>query len=198
MAQLVFTEEQLKTLIKGEMIGELYPYNTNDKQAVLNYIKIIQAEIARIPNVHCEPDRLDFGSGYASYVEWSIYTDNEVEVSENHDLRTIEKEGLMVDISLLSPVILIGTGSKSDTIRIETDEKIGGGKTFFSQVADLEIPEKYAALKSIVERIFMKHHYTILQKEDVTPRLPFKAEIPTLLRDPHEYLIWDAIFYWED
>ena len=44
----------------------------------------------------------------------------------------------------------------------------------------------------------MKYHYTILQKEDVTPRLPFKAEIPTLLRDPHEYLIWDAIFYWED
>lgn len=195
---MMFSNEQLRILIKGEMVGELYPYDTNDKQAVLNYIKMIQAEIERMPNIHCEPERLDFGSGYASYVEWFIYTDDEVEISENHDLRTLEKEGLMVDISLLSPVILIGTGSKSDTIRIETGEEIGGAKTFFSEVADLDIPEKYAELKSIIERVFMKYQYTILQKEDVTPRLPFKTDIPTLHRNPHEYLIWDAIFYWED
>lgn len=44
----------------------------------------------------------------------------------------------------------------------------------------------------------MKNHYTILQKEDVSPRLPFLAKIPTLHRDSHEYLKWDAIFYWEE
>lgn len=112
--------------------------------------------------------------------------------------KRIEKEGLMVNISLLSSVILIGTGSKSDTIRIEINEKIGGGNTFFSQVTDLEIPDKYAALKSVVKRIFMKYHYTVLQKEDVRRFLSFQAEVPTLLREPHEYLVWDAIFYWED
>lgn len=180
------------------MIGELYPYNTDDEQAVLDYLKRIRAEFNRMPNLHCEPDRLHFGSGYASYIEWFFYTDDEVEEKEKHGLRTVEKEGLTVDISSLSPVILIGTGNKSDTIRTETGEAVSGGKTFFSQPVDLEIPDKFSTLKSIIERTFMKYHYTILQKEDVTPRLPFAAEIPTLHRDPHQYLIWDAIFYWED
>lgn len=195
---MLFSNEQLKTLINGEMVGELYPYNTDDEQAVLNYLKMVRAEFERLPNIHCEPDRLHFGSGYASYVEWFFYTDNEVEINETDGLRTIEKQGLMIDISLLSPVILIGRGEKFNTIRMEKGEVLGGGKTFFSQPVDLEIPEKFMAMKSIIERVFMKYHYIILQKEDVTQRLPFKAEIPTLHRDPHAYLIWDAIFYWED
>lgn len=195
---MIFSNEQLKSLIDGEMIGEQYPYNTNNEQAVLDYLKMIRAEFNRMPNLYCEPDRLHFGSGYASYVEWFFYTENEVKAEEKNGLRTIEKEGLVVDISLLSPVLLIGTGEKFATLCIETGDNIGGGKTFFFQSLDLEIPEKFSTLKSNIERTFMKHHYTILQKEDVAPHLPFKAQIPTLHRDPQEYLIWDAIFYWED
>lgn len=37
----------------------------------------------------------------------------------------------------------IRTGEKFGTLRIETGDKLSGGKTFFSQPADLEIPEKY-------------------------------------------------------
>ncbi|MHA6250387.1 hypothetical protein [Oceanobacillus sp. CAU 1775] len=195
---MLFSNDQLKSLIDGKMIGEIYPYITDDQQAVLNYLKMIRAEFERMPNLHCEPDLLHFGSGYASYVEWFFYTDDEVEISEKNGMRTFDKEGLIVDISLQSPVILIGTGFKSNTIRIETGESLNGAKTFFSEPVDLEIPERFTTLKSIIERTFLKHHYTILQKEDVTPRLPFEAYIPTLHRDPHEYLIWDAIFYWED
>ena len=195
---MVFTDEQLQSLINGKMVGERYPYDTNDEQAVLNYLKRVQADFDRMPNIQCEPDRLHFGSGYASYVEWFIYRKDEVSEREENGLRNVEKEGLMVDISLLSPVILIGTGFKSDSIHIETGEKVSGAKSFFSDVVNLEIPEKYTELISIIERTFMKYHYTILRKEDVIPRLPFQADIPTLHREPHQYLIWDAIFYWED
>jgi len=28
--------------------------------------------------------------------------------------------------------------------------------------------------------------------------LPFEATIPTIYREPHEYRVLDALFYWED
>lgn len=69
---MLFSNEQFKSLINGKMIGEIYPYNTDDKQAVLNYLKMLRAEFEQMPNLHCEPDRLDFGSGYASYEEKGV------------------------------------------------------------------------------------------------------------------------------
>lgn len=194
----MFTNEELRMLIDGKMIGAYYPYDTGDEQAVLNYLKIIQAEFDRMPTLYCEAEPLHFGSGYASYVEWFIYTDQDSEISEANGIRTIEKKGLVVKISLLSPVILIGVGAKTIDIEIERDEEVSGSKDVFCEAWQLIIPEGFKDLLSTIERTFMKYQFTVLQKEDVTPQLPFQASIPTLFRKPGKYLIWDAIFYWED
>lgn len=88
---LMFSDEQLKLLIERKMAGELYPYDTDDEQAMLDYLKMLRTEFERMPNLHCEPDRLHFGSGYASYAEWLFYTEDEMEINEKHGLRTVEK-----------------------------------------------------------------------------------------------------------
>lgn len=195
----MFTEEELQLMIDRKMIGHIYPYDTNDEKAVIDYTKQIKAELERQSGVHVRVEQLHFGSGYASYIEWFVYLDRDVQQSDNkYGIRTVEKEGLMINISLLAPVILIGTGEKSDDILIETDKVVGGSKSLFCEVSNLDIPAQFKELANSIEGLFMKYHYTILQKADVNRRLPIKTYIPTIFREPYEYLVWDAIFYWED
>lgn len=195
----MFTEAELQMMIDGKMIGHIYPYDTNDEKAVIDYTKQIKAELERQAGIHVHVEQLHFGSGYASYIEWFVYLDRDVQQSDNpYGIRTVEKEGLIVNISLLAPLILIGTGTRSDDIQIETGKILSGGRSLLCEVSDLELPRQFDELKSRLERLFMKYHYTILQKADVDRQLPFKTNIPTIFREPHEYLVWDAIFYWED
>ena len=62
----------------------------------------------------------------------------------------------------------------------------------------LVIEPRFEQLFNALVRIFMKYNFTVLRKEDVELPLPFDADIPTLSRDKRKYLVWDAIFYWED
>lgn len=36
------------------------------------------------------------------------------------------------------------------------------------------------------------------EKRKMNQPLSFQTEIPTIYREPREYLVMDAIFYWED
>lgn len=193
----MFTNEQLKQLIQGEVIGEIFPYNTTDEQSIFSYLKRIKAELEKSRKIVCEQEPLHFGSGYASYMQWFVYGKTMVKQTElgNNVVRE-DKEGLIVNISMLTPVVLIGVGEKSDTY--SGKQWVSGGRTFFATPQELLIPSHLNELYESLQRLFMKYHYAVLHKEDVEKPLPFKANIATILREPREYLIWDAIFYWED
>ena len=49
-----------------------------------------------------------------------------------------------------------------------------------------------------LKAILSKYDYTLLEAEYINKPLPFQAKIPTIYRKPRDYLIMDAIFYWED
>lgn len=193
----MFTNEQLKRLIQGEVIGEIFPYNTTDEQSIFSYLKRIKAELEKSRKIRCEQEPLHFGSGYASYMQWFVYEKNMVKQTElENDVVQKDKEGLIVNISMLAPVVLIGVGKRSDTY--SEQQWVSGGRTFFATPQDLLIPTHLNELYESLQRLFMKYHYAVLRKEDVEKPLPFKANIATIFREPREYLIWDAIFYWED
>lgn len=193
----MFTNEQLKRLIQGEVIGEIFPYNTTDEQSIFSYLKRIKAELEKSRKIRCEQEPLHFGSGYASYMRWFVYEKSTViQTQLGNGVVQEDKEGLIVQISMLAPVVLIGTGNKSDNYL--EGKWLSGGGTFLATPQELLIPAHLNELYEGLQRLFMKYHYAVLRKEDVEKPLPFKANIATIFREPREYLIWDAIFYWED
>ncbi|MEG0471632.1 MAG: hypothetical protein RR588_04785 [Solibacillus sp.] len=192
----MFSIEELKSLIAGEMIGAIYPYSSRNELEVEHYLKRIAAELKR-EKIQIIEEPAHFGSGYASYFEWCCYEEEHITVNEDEHTRTVEIEGLVVAISRLAPVVLIGRMKRWDTYILD-GKSLNGGRTFFSQPSDLHIEPTFRPLVQRLERLFMKYQYTILRKEDVSCSLPFQADIPTILREKREYLVWDAIFYWED
>ncbi|MEK4424904.1 hypothetical protein [Solibacillus sp. FSL K6-1523] len=192
----MFSNDELKVLIAGEMIGDIYPYSSRNEQEVDHYLKRLIAEVKR-EKIQVIEEPAHFGSGYASYFEWCCYGDEHVTVNDDEHTRTVEIEGLAVAISRLAPVVLIGRMDRSDTFA-KDGKSLSGGRSVFSQLSDLHIEPAFIPLVQRLERLFMKYQYTILRKEDVSRLLPFQADIPTILREKRDYLIWDAIFYWED
>ena len=193
----MFSNDDLKALIRGEMIGDIYPYSSQNDIEVQNYLKQLLAELKR-SGISCEVELDHHGSGYASYRQWFCYTKEHVHISTDKYKKEIEKEGLMIHISSLAPVVIIGIGNQSETYLLEDSRWLGGGSTMLTEPHQLIIPSKFEPFYHQLERLFMKYNFTILRKEDVEGVLPFKIKIPTLSRDEGEYLIWDAIFYWED
>ena len=193
----MFSNDDLQALIRGEMIGDNYPYSSNNDIEVQNYLKQLLAELKR-NGISCEVEPDHHGSGYASYRQWFCYTKEHVHISTNKYTRAIEKEGLMIHISSLAPVVIIGVGNQWETYLLEDNRWLSGGSSMLSEPHELIIPSQFEALYNQLERLLMKYNFTILRKEDVEGLLPFHTKITTLLREKERYLIWDAIFYWED
>ncbi|WP_042477625.1 hypothetical protein [Bacillus ndiopicus] len=195
----MFTNEQLKQLIAGEMIGEMFPYNTKSEQLILGYLKRIKVELEKSKQIHCEPEPLHFGSGYASYIQWFVYCNDSItRTKQPSGVVEERKEGLIVNISMLAPVVLIGRGEKTDCYLMETGVWTNGAMTSLDDIHQLIVPNNLKELYEKLQRLFLKYNYSILQKEDVEKPLPFDANIATLSRRPKDYLIKDAIFYWMD
>lgn len=192
----MFTNEQLQALIRREVIGELYPYSTKDQDELKNYLKPMLAELKR-KKIHCLVESDHFGSGYASYIQWFCYEEEHVEVMEGDKERTENIKGLHVLINRLAPVILIGNGEESHTYSL-TGESVSSAKSMLDIPDQLEIEAHFQPMLNKLERLFMKYNFTVLRKADVEQPLPFDADIPTISREKGRYLVWDAIFYWED
>ena len=185
-------------MIQGEVISDQYPYSEQNDEALKNYLKALQAELKR-EKLQCEIEADHFGSGYASYLQWFVYEQSGVQVTEDPWKRTFEAKGLYVLISRLAPVVVIGNGEQSSTYLRTTDAYLSGAKSVISRPEDVIVDPMFQGLADQLERLFMKYQFTILRKEDLAQPLPFDADIPTIWQDKNEqYLIWDAVFYWED
>lgn len=194
--KVLFTNDQLEAMIRQEIISDMYPYSTGDEQALKNYLKAILAELKR-SNIHCKVEIDHFGSGYASYIQWFCYEDAHLEMKQAKATRTEDIRGLYVLISRLAPIIVIGPGDESTTYSL-TGDYLSGGKSVLDSPFQLDIETPFHQLYNKLLQLFMKYNYTVLQKEDLEYPLPFDTVIPTLSRKKGQYLMWDAIFYWED
>ena len=193
----MFTNEQLKTMIRQEIISEQYPYSEQDDRVLKNYLKAVLAELAQMKiRYKLEPDH--YGSGYASYIQWFVYGDSGVQVDEDSYTRTVNITGLHVLISRLAPVIGIGNADQTSTYFLKTGAYSNGGQSVICEPKDLSVDSTRKQLANQLERLFMKYQFTILRKEDLESPLPFNADIPTIWRKKRDYLVWDAVFYCED
>lgn len=123
----MFSKEQLQALIDGEIVGNEFPYDTKNEHEVEAHIRRLFYRINRIPNIVCEAEWNHFGSGYASFVEFFCYQKDDVLiVEEKYGLREIKTEGIILDICRLAPVAIMGEDDRYKTIRIETNEDVGG------------------------------------------------------------------------
>ena len=58
--------------------------------------------------------------------------------------------------------------------------------------------EKFAEMMYELFQVLKEFKYEPLAKTYANQVLPFEADIPTFYREPHEYRVVDALFYWED
>ncbi|WP_062105532.1 hypothetical protein [Bacillus niameyensis] len=196
----MFSKEQLQALIDGEIVGNEFPYDTKNEQEIEAHIRRLFYRINRIPNIVCEAEWNHFGSGYASFVEFFCYQKDDVLiVEEKYDLREIKTEGIIFDICRLAPVAIMGEDDRYKTIRIETNEDVSGA---YGSLIDgqnrLCISERFQTMEEKLKQALMEFEYELLEVELVNQPLPFQTKIPTIYRKPNEYLVMDAIFYWED
>lgn len=196
----MFSNLQLQDLIAGKIVGNKFPYDTDNEQEIEAHIRRLFYRINRIPNLICEAEWNHFGSGYASFVEFFCYLKEDVTVvEEKYGHREEKTEGIIIDICRLAPVAIMGEDDRYKTIRIETNEEVGGG---YGSLLDgpkrLYISEKFQTIAEKLKQALKEFDYELLEAERINKRLPFQAKIPTLYREPGNYLIMDAIFYWED
>lgn len=196
----MFSKEQLQALIDGEIVGNEFPYDTKNEQEIEAHIRRLFYRINRIPNIVCEAEWNHFGSGYASFVEFFCYQKDDVLiVEEKYDLREIKTEGIILDICRLAPVAIMGEDDRYKTIRIETNEDVSGA---YGSLIDgqnrLCISERFQTMEEKLKQALTEFEYELLEVELVNQPLPFQTKIPTIYRKPNEYLVMDAIFYWED
>ena len=196
----MFSNGQLQELIEGKIIGNQFPYDTKNEQEIEAHIRRFFYRIKRIPNLVCEAEWGHFGSGYASFVELFCYQkEDAIVVEEKYDYQEIKTEGIIIDICRLAPVAITGEDDRYKTIQIETNEVVGGA---YGSLLDgpnrLYVREKFRVIARNLAQALKEFEYELLEAEKMNQRLSFQTKIPTIYREPREYLVMDAIFYWED
>lgn len=196
----MFSNEQLQGLIEGKIVGNKFPYDTNNEQEIEAHIRRLFHRIKRIPNLVCEAEWNHFGSGYASFVEFFCYREEDIiVVEEKYGFREIKTDGIIIDICRLAPVAIIGEDERYKTIRTQTDEVVGGAHgSLLGRPKILDLSEKFQAIAEELKQALKEFDYELLEAEKMNQPLSFQTKIPTIYREPRDYLVVDAIFYWED
>ncbi|SES44005.1 hypothetical protein [Psychrobacillus sp. OK032] len=196
----MFSNEQLQALIEGRIVGDKFPYDTNNEQEIEAHIKQLFYRINRIPNLVCEAEWNHFGSGYASFVEFFCHRKEDVTVvEEKYGFQEIKTNGIIIDICRLAPVAIMGEDDRYKKICIDTNEVVGGGYgTILDGSNRLVLNEKLQIITEQLKQVLKEFDYELLEAEKLKQPLSFQTKIPTIYRKPKEYLVLDAIFYWED
>ena len=196
----MFSNKQLQDLIEGKIVGNKFPYDTNNEQEIEAHIRRLFHRINRIPNLVCEAEWDHFGSGYASFVEFYCYQKKDEKViEEKYGIREIKTEGIIIDISRLAPVAIMGEDDRYKTIRIETNEVVSGAYgSLLGNPLQINVSEKFDTIAQKVKQALEEFDYELVKLAEMNQPLSFQTKIPTFYREPREYLVMDAIFYWED
>ncbi|MEW9110084.1 MAG: hypothetical protein AB2374_12105 [Cytobacillus gottheilii] len=196
----MFSDNQLRDLIAGKIIGDIFPYVTKDEKEIKEHIRRLYYRIKRIHHVECEAEWDHFGSGYASFVEFFCYSKDEVKtIHESNGIREEEVKGIIIDISTLAPVAIMGEDVRYRNISTETNERVGWScGTLLDGLNSLSVNEEYQSVGAQLKQALIEYDYEILHAREMKRFLLFQAKIPTIYRNRGNYFVMDAIFYWED
>jgi hypothetical protein len=185
----MLSDEQLKTVIAGNAVGDRQPYSEGDHEKIERHLANLVKKLQRSKRLQIEADFKNYGSGYASYVPVFCYKSKEASTERRGASRIIT--GISLYLARLAPVAVWGP---------ETNWRSRNGATggFLSARNVYERPEGAWDLE--FEEIFALLDIDGLSRpprEWLVRPLGFEAQIPTILADP-PYRVFDALFYWED
>lgn len=201
-----FTDEELKRMIQGTAVGNIYPYNTEDEELIEEYIKKVVYQFRRIHTMHSHFEFDHYGSGYSSYIDVSCWLKDQSSVIErvhNKDgfSEITEMNRLSIYISRLAPVAIMGKSFGIQYIWDETNSNevnIGGSPLSLRDIST-EPDDFMADEVKEVTRYLKESGYTFLDKEYLEQPLNFQTVINTIFTTPQEgYKVFDALFYWLD
>ncbi|PYZ96684.1 hypothetical protein CR205_13370 [Alteribacter lacisalsi] len=194
------TEESLRDLIDGRMVGNKYPYDTMDEKEITAHMKRLFYRMNRIPDLVCEAEWDHFGSGYASFVEFFCYRKQDVTIlNEKNGMKEIEIKGIIVDVCRLAPAAIMGEDVRTRKLRVKTNEEVSGAYgSLIDRSGEFHVSRKFEVTARQLERALREFDYELLKPEQLYQSLPFSTKIPTIYRKPEEYIVLDALFYWED
>lgn len=202
--KLEFTNEQLQMMISEEPVGNLYPYNTKDKQQIEAYIQDLFYTINHLKSIKCEAIFDHYGSGYASYVDFFCYRKDGSSIVnkkyiEKDSLTSIQIEGLVLYISRLAPVAIIWRDKRHKAILDNGEDEFFSGMGMINHPHGIidEPPSPMVNDFIEIKEKLARAGYHILDKEYLSQPLPFKTKIQTFTR-PNQYKLFDAFFFWKD
>ncbi|MEE1131436.1 MAG: hypothetical protein UHX00_07435 [Caryophanon sp.] len=192
----MFTEQQLKAMIRREPVSDRYPYLEQDDVLLEQSLQPLLDDMTQA-NIRYNVSNDHFGCGYASYIQIVCWTDQFAKMVEKDGQEEEDRRGLFILISRLAPVAAIVNDAWQFASLDEfgKDTNVGGTMPINPE---LTIDNKYKPLAKNLSRLLLKHHLTPLQKKFVDKPLPFDEKIRTSARPRGQYLVWDAIFYWDD
>lgn len=195
---MIHTEEFLRELCKGKVVGDFYPFDTQHLAEVNSYIRKIVGRLSNISGIKVEADFASYGSGFASYVNVKISKKDrsDTKITNQGSKKTEWISGLALYICRLSPFWYFGENEW--TISFENDKWTGGSGSFL-RPESIESYDKRFWEKEVgqIKNILSEFRYNLLTKQELEKELWFDAEIPTILANP-PFQVFDCFFYWED
>ena len=181
-------------------MGNHFPYDTREEKEILAYINRLFHRINRIPGIVCEAEWDHFGSGYASFAEFFCYRKEEyVLLDVENGMREIRIRGIILDISRLASVAIMGEDERLRTICIETNEVVKSSQgSILDSPNSLFVSQEFSTLANEIKRALQEFNYQLLESNEMSEPLTFQTKIPTIYRNERQYLVMDAVFYWED
>ena len=187
-------------LIDGEIIGDHFPYDTREEKEIVAHMNRLFHRINRIPGIVCEAEWDHFGSGYASFVEFFCYRKEDyVLLDEENGMREIGVRGILLDISRLTSVAIMGEEERHRTICLETNKEVKSSQgSILDSPHSLLVSPEFATLATELQKALQEFNYQLVESNEMSEPLSFQTKIPTIYRNERQYLVMDAIFYWED
>jgi hypothetical protein len=176
---MIFSDDDLKSLIEYKPIAS----GMTDLGRVVRGLK-------RSHLIDVEADFDHYGSGTASYVDVFCWKRSGKSTVRKGDVDYID--GIAVYLSRLAPVAAYGP-------MLRTQHATGGSSSYLTAEVIGECPAGHwdEELEEIKTKLTRYYGITLLYREDLIKKLPFKAKIPTCFKKKG-YQIFDAIFYYDD
>lgn len=195
---MIYTEEFLKDICKEKVVGDFYPFDTNNLDEVNSYIRKIVGRLRNISGIKVEADFDSYGSGFASYINVKISKKDrsDTKIITEGLKKTEWIKGITIYICSLAPFWYFG--GNEWTISFEKEKWIGGSGSFL-RPESIDSYDKVFWEKEVeqIKHILGEFRYNLLTKQELEKELWFNVDIPTVLVDP-PYQVFDCFFYWED
>lgn len=192
MEKFQLTDFEIKTLLSGSPIYDQYPWDTNQAEIIEKFYLNICKEIEQETESLSQKEFNDYGSGYASFYDTWFYKEESSFKFPNSPYPNQHFNGLVILFSKLTPYYVFMQGEKS------WHDK--GGISYMPDSQMIDNLKCWAVndLAKKIEPILKSHGLIRLTQEQLNVPLKDQWTIPTILTVTDEYMLFDALFFWED